>query len=214
LIKADEGNILVDSGMHPEDAEAGFKMKGQPFTWRQEDYLPQQLKSLGLSMGDINMLIMTHLHPDHVGWMKELPNAEIVVQKREYLLNGQPPINRGTIVNRYSNLDKLKWKLIEGDCILMPGITLLYTPGHTVAHQSVMIDLPESGTIILSGDATFLQENFDNEIIPTPFDNAREAFLSIKKLRMMAQLRKAMIIPGHDIEYYRQKVKKSPETYI
>lgn len=213
LIRADEGNILVDTGMHPDDAAASFKMKGIPFPWKQEEYLPEQLKSAGLSFNDINMVVMTHLHPDHVGWLKAIPNAEVIVQKREFLLNREPPTKKGSIAERYSDLEKLKWKLVDGDNVIFPGLAVIFTPGHSPGHQSVMLDMPKSGVIILTGDACFLKENFDQECVPAPFDSARDALLSIKKLKLWAQIRNATIIPGHDAENYRLQVKKSPEVY-
>jgi len=76
-----------------------------------------------------------------------------------------------------------------------------------------MVDLPGTGTIILASDAANLQENLDKEIIPTSFD-ARQAWLSIRKMKVLAQIKNAQIFPGHDIEYYRQKIKKPPEMYV
>jgi N-acyl homoserine lactone hydrolase len=93
------------------------------------------------------------------------------------------------------------------------GVTLLYTPGHTIGHQSVMIDLPDSNPIILALDAADLQENLDEELIAFPWSSARDAWLSIRKLKVLAEVRKATIFPGHDIEFYKNKMKKSPDKY-
>jgi N-acyl homoserine lactone hydrolase len=212
LIKTDEGNVLVDSGMHPDDATKSAKARGEDLSWPKEYHLPECLKKMGLSIDDINTLIITHLHPDHIGYLNKFTKAEIVIQKTEYL-SGLEPVNRQHSPERFNGYENLGWNIIDGDHVLMPGLTLIYTPGHSVGHQSVMIDLRSSGVIILAGDAVFIQENIDKEIIPRPFADAREALLSIKRLKVWAQVRNARILPGHDMEYYRQKVKKSPEAY-
>ena len=213
LIRTDEGNILVDTGMHPEDVEMWNSM-GSKITQRPEDQLPQRLKEVGLSTEDINLIVMTHLHWDHVGCLTYLLNAEVVVQKEEYsfALDPTPYASALYFPKRY-NLPEIKWKLVDGDQILMPGLTILFTPGHTAGHQSVMVDLPKFGPILIAGDAGFLQENFEKELIPVFFDDPRQALLSIRKLKVWSNIRKAPIFPTHDIDYWRQQIIKSPEAY-
>jgi N-acyl homoserine lactone hydrolase len=213
LIRSDEGNILVDTGWHPDDMaqriSTGFKSNVVT-----EDYLPNRLKEVGLSMEDINMVVMTHLHLDHAGWLTDLKHAEVVVQKDEYKLAMDPPpfARISYPIERY-NSPEIKWRLVTGDNILMPGLTLLFTPGHTPGCQSIMVDLPESGTILLSGDVGFLQENFEKEIIPGIFFDPWQALFSIKRLKILSQLKGAPIFTTHDIEFWRQRMIKPPEAY-
>jgi glyoxylase-like metal-dependent hydrolase (beta-lactamase superfamily II) len=210
LIKADEGNILVDAGLHPEDV--ALMARTAPITMPEEKQLPQQLKSVGLSMEDINTVIMTHMHPDHAGWLNQLTKAEVVIQREEHYMAFDPMPYTKYFRNRY-NSPNIKWKLIDGDHVLMPGITLLLTPGHTAGGQTVMVDLPKSGTILLVGDAGFLLENFEKERIPTSFHDPKEALLSIKRINTWARVRNARIFPTHDFEYYSKVMLKSPEVY-
>lgn len=212
LIKTDEGNILIDTGPHPDDAEAMSKITSTKF--KHEKPLMEQLQQISLSPDDINTVVLTHLHWDHVGWLTHFPNADVVVQKDEYLstLDPEPYARFHYLQNRYKS-PKIKWKLIEGDHILIPGVTLLLTPGHTAGSQSVMVNLPEFGPILLVGDTGFLQENFEKEIIPIYFGNPRQALLSIRRLKTWSMVTKAPILTTHDVEYWRKHVKKSPECY-
>lgn len=164
-------------------------------------------------MEDINIVIMTHLHGDHVGWLSHLLNAEVIIQKEEYKFATDPPSYVRYISERFNSPD-IKWKFVDGDQVLMPGLTLLLTPGHTAGCQSVMVDLPQSGPILLVGDAGFLQDNFQRELIPTSFFDQREALLSIKRLKMWSQVRNAAIFTSHDVNFWRDEMKKSPEAYI
>ena len=210
LVKADEGNILVDTGLNPGDVEMMSRMG--PITLTEEHYLPARLKECGLTMADITMVIQTHLHGDHVGWLRYLTNAEVLVQREEYNFASNPPPYTRYIVNRF-NSPGIKWKFVDGDHIIMPGLTLLFTPGHTAGCQSVMVDLPRTGPVLLVGDAGFLQENFEKELIPTSFWDQKEALLSLKRLKVWSQIRGAPIFCSHDIEYWRRKMVKSPDAY-
>lgn len=214
LLKADEGNILVDTGMHPDDAKIAPPVGG-PFISGKGDLLPSQLKSLGLSLKDINLVIMTHLHWDHCGWLNQLSNAEVIVQDEEHRFAINPSEQAKIFYfNSYKyTSSSIKWRKVDGDEIIIPGLTVLFTPGHTPGCQSVMVDLPKSGTILLVGDAGFLQENFQKEIIPVPFGSPRDALLSIKRLNVWSQSKNAKIFTTHDMEFWHQQMRKSPEFY-
>jgi N-acyl homoserine lactone hydrolase len=216
LVRADEGNILIDVGLHPEDVEAAI---GQKVTLPPEHHLPRQLQNVGLSMNDINMVVLTHLHPDHIGWLNFLPQAKVYAQKEEYRYTMYPytvsPAPFTPVVDcpqRYKFRD-IKWNLIDGDQIIIPGLSVILTSGHTAGHQAVMVDLPESGPILIAGDAAFLQESLDEELIPASFFDARQSLLSIKRMKLWAQIRKGRIFPGHDYAYWQQRMKKPPEAY-
>jgi N-acyl homoserine lactone hydrolase len=212
LIKTDTENILVDTGVHPDDL---MPLTGGGMTSLPEEYfLPNRLKEAGLSMSDINRVIITHLHLDHIGWLAQLRQAEIIIQKEEYRFTTDPP---AWTPFKYSpqrfDFSGLNIRLVDGDTVLMPGITLLFTPGHSIGHQSVMVDLPRSGTIIICGDAVFLEESLEKEFIPASWSDTRQSLLSVKKLKVWAQVRNATVFPGHDEDFWREKMKKSPEAY-
>jgi N-acyl homoserine lactone hydrolase len=215
LVRADEGNILVDVGLYPDDVESAI---GQKVTLQLEHHLPQQLQKVGLAPKDINMVVLTHLHPDHMGWISFLPEAEVYVQKEEYRYTMypytiSPPPHTPTLdaPERYKFVD-IKWRFLEGDQMIIPGLSVIFTPGHTAGHQSVMVDLPETGPVIIAGDSAFLVESIEKELIPSCFFDRYQALLSIKRMKLWAQIRKGQIFPGHDYEFYQQ-MKKPPEAY-
>jgi glyoxylase-like metal-dependent hydrolase (beta-lactamase superfamily II) len=215
LIRTDNENILFDAGMHPDNA-AHLRSQGREVIVREEDYLPSRLKEVaGLSMDDIDMIVLSHVHRDHTGWLGHFRKAEVIVQKEDYaaaVIEPAPYYNPIYPRKKYTERD-IKWRLIVGDEILMPGLTVLLTPGHTRGHQVLMVDLPQSGPILLAGDAFLDLECLEKEIIPGVYADRAEALNSLKKIKVMAKLRNAKVLPTHDMECYLRQMKKPPEAY-
>ena len=215
LIQTDDMNILFDTGMHPDNA-AYARSHGMDTVVREEDYLPARLEEVAdLKLEDIDLVILSHLHRDHTGYLGEFPNAEVVVQKEDYaaaVVEPAPYYQPIHPLKKYAERD-IKWRIIDGDTILMPGLTLLLTPGHTMGSQVLMVDLPQSGTIMLTGDAFLDLECLEKEIIPGIYANRGDALRSLRKIKVMAELREASVFPSHDWDCYLNEIKKPPETY-
>ena len=86
-----------------------------------------------------------------------------------------------------------------------PGVYAVSTPGHTVGHMSMLIEMPKGPPILLAGDAADLQENLDDEVAPGTLWLGREqqAIDSIRKLKAVARDTGAWIWPNHDLPFYR-----------
>ena len=109
LIRADEGNILVDTGPHPDDVAARIAAGGQ-MDVKPEDYLPQSLKGVGLSMDDINMVVVTHLDWDHCA--PELRDERRLLELLIHLFQALSLLWREKIVHRDLKPENI---LIRGD---------------------------------------------------------------------------------------------------
>lgn len=215
LIQTDDKNILFDTGMHPDNA-AFCKSNGMDTVVREEDCLPARLKEVaGLTLDDIDLVILSHLHRDHTGYLGHFPNAEVVVQKEDFAvaaIEPAPYFQPTTPLKKYTERD-VNWRIIDGDAILMPGLTVLLVPGHTNGCQALMVDLPESGTIMLTADAFLDVECLEKEIIPAIYTSRMDALRSLRKIKVMAELRSAKVFPSHDWECYLNDMKKPPEYY-
>ena len=80
---------------------------------------------------------------------------------------------------------RLQWDLQDGDWEALPGLRLIDTRGHTQGHQSAIVELPESGTLVLPFDAGDLQENFDEEILPGECCDDEAALRAIQRLKAL-----------------------------
>ena len=160
-----------------------------------EDSLLVRLDQLGLAPQDVDFVINTHLHFDHAGNNDLLGRATFFVQREQYDF----ALDHPSFPNQYWRLPALSYELVDGERELFAGLRVLPTPGHVPGHQSVVLDLPETGTVILCGDAVYCQDNFDHDSWGGQADpvTARE---SAHRLRDLAQERGAMMLYGHDAE--------------
>jgi glyoxylase-like metal-dependent hydrolase (beta-lactamase superfamily II) len=85
----------------------------------------------------------------------------------------------------------------DGTVVLFP------TYGHTPGHQSLLVELPRTGPVILTGDACYWREHLEAERVPGVVWNPTLAMHSIKRLKTLARLLRARIFPGHDPEFWR-----------
>ncbi|MFE5829339.1 MBL fold metallo-hydrolase [Streptomyces sp. NPDC056488] len=150
-IRSDRGVTLVDAGIGPADGPAA--------SWAPvPGALPASLAAAGIEPADVDTVVLTHLHTDHVGWAVVggeqarpfFPNAEYLLQRAE--LDAVAEVNpqlRSTVIEPLRRADQLR--LLDGDTPLRSGERVFATPGHTPGHQSV---LAESGRelVAVTGD--------------------------------------------------------------
>ncbi|HEX8007337.1 MAG TPA: N-acyl homoserine lactonase family protein [Trebonia sp.] len=201
LVRLDDDSLLlIDMGMHRlHISDPGRTWRGQPLAdllvpvMRREDSLLWRLAELDIAPQDIRYVINTHLHFDHAGNNDLLGGATFFVQREHYeFAKGNP-----AFPNQYWNLPGLRYELVEGEAALFPGVEVIPTPGHAPGHQSVLLRLPESGNMVICGDAVYTQENYDHDSWggQADPDTARQSALA---LRDIAQRESAAMLYGHD----------------
>lgn len=166
LVETDDGWILFDTGLDPRGLEDptgtwGDHIRPLVVDFEAHHDIRSHLAAAGVAPDAIRYLVNSHLHYDHTGGNRFFPNAEWVVQKAEYRFARFPDsFAAGPYLsdhfggNRSGGL-----RLVEGDTAPVDGVSLLFTPGHTPGHQSMVVDLPESGPAVLTGDAIFCSDN-------------------------------------------------------
>jgi len=216
LMETENGYVLFDTGYdphysrNPAFAATIFHHAGRvPPVIQAQHELDHQLAELGVHYADIGHVILSHLHFDHSGYLKHLKHARISIQRQEYeaAVMGDP--GRLYIGADFRDLG-LRWDIVEGDWEVMPGLHMVSTPGHTPGHQSAVVDLADSGRMVLVADAGDLRENFDHEILPGGSVDDEAALDSIRWLKELSE--GGTLILGHDpvaIQTYRL----APEFY-
>src|SRR5258708_24040294 len=209
LVQTSDGrNILIDSGLPADYAPP----PGTPPAEHRKNVL-EHLADLGLHPDDITMLICTHFDVDHAGYHDVFTRAELVVQHDHYALARGGHV-RYAAARAHWDHPALRYRLIEGDTELLPGLWLIETSGHAPGHQSVLVDLPQTGRVLLAIDAVVLQRLFtaDRRAWPTD-DNEEQLRASTRKLlNLVEREHVALVIFGHDGEQW-QTLKKAPAYY-
>ena len=213
LIRLDDDRlVLVDTGMsrlHVDDPDVTWR--GTPTAealipvMRKEDSLLARLAQLEVAPQDVDFVINTHLHFDHAGNNDLLAGATFFVQREQYEhAKGNP-----SFPNQYWNLPSLSYELVDGEARLFGGVEVLPTPGHCEGHQSVVLHLRETGTVVICGDAVYCQDNFDHDTWASQSDpqRARESAMALRRL---ADESGALMIYGHDPGQART-LRRAPE---
>lgn len=209
LIKHKQGWFLWDTGI--PDAVAAMPNGLAPadpkaVTWKRPKTLASQLEQIGVKPADIKAMGVSHTHPDHIGNVEMFPQATLYVQKAEYDwpgANNEPRFKPSHPV-----------ELLSGDKDVFGdgSLTILSTPGHTPGHQSLLVKLPKTGAVVLSGDAVHFRSNWENRRVPSMNANKEQSAASMQKIADTLDKEKAQLWINHD-KAQRDSQKMSPEFY-
>ena len=212
LIRTADAAILFDTGLSPR-AVPGLLRTDPLARFEDADLLVQRLDSVGLEPSDVDVVVLSHLHFDHAGGAALFTASELVVQQDEYAYAHYPASFFASFYYRKNfDLPGYRWRLLDGDVELVPGVTVLRSDGHTPGHQSLLVELPGSGPVILAGDCCYWQRSVDEEIPPGVVWDPTRAMHSIKRLKTLARLTEGRIFPSHDPVFW-ESVTKAPDAY-
>ncbi len=158
LIRTDDGHVIVvdtSSDFMRSPIKSAFKQIGKIFP------------------DDVDMVVLTHCHTDHIGNVSLFKNATVYVHEGEEC----------TIPNA---------KIVKEDTEIAKGVRLVHTPGHSDGSMSVFVEADRRYAIV--GDAAPLKDNFTKRIIPALHTDTEAARASLEKIAEWADV----IVPGHD----------------
>ncbi|MCY4304413.1 MAG: N-acyl homoserine lactonase family protein [Aestuariivita sp.] len=198
-----EHKILIDTGLC--DAERASKYH---HNCNKRDCLEVHIhlkEKLGVDPSDIDAIIFTHLHWDHVQNMKEFPNARYIAPKAEIEMANNPlPLYYRTyecgILGIKPAYSGCVIEAVEEECEILPGLTMFHTPGHSVGHMAVSV-ATSAGDIVICGDAIFEERNLEpnpSEFwrywVPARFLNSYQGWKSVEEIDKRADY----VLPCHD----------------
>src|SRR5262245_12557932 len=157
VVRTPDVMILFGTGVAPRAVPG--RVRNDPLARvADEDLLVHRLDSLDLEPANIDLVVISHLHYDHAGGAALFSASELVVQKDEYAYAHYPAAFFAPFYYRKNfDLPTYRWRLLEGDTELVPGVTVLRTDGHTPGHQSLIVELSESGRVVMAGCSCFWQ---------------------------------------------------------
>jgi N-acyl homoserine lactone hydrolase len=220
LMRHAQGNVLFDSGFHPSIAETpeprlGGMSKFMLPIMSPDDNVITGLNCIGLEPDDVDVVICSHLHPDHCGCNAFFKRATVMVHARE--LEAAKALEAEAVAAGYLRDD---WdhpippmKLVDGQTDVMGDgrIVLLPLPGHTPGMMGALVGLDTSGEYLLASDALSIRENLDRDIIPRNTWNPELCAQSFAEIRRI-EAAGAKIICGHDAAQW-DSLRKGLDAY-
>src|SRR5437870_6090621 len=195
LIRHDKGLLLWDTGV-PDAVAAmpdGMVVANGAITYRRVKTLAAQLEQLGVKPTGITHVAVSHTHGDHVGNIALFPTSAVLIQGAEYDWAMAGPSKPA-----FASTQTVKKLAGDHDVFGDGSVTIVSTPGHTPGHQSLLVHLPKTGFIVLSGDAVHFQDNWEHRRVPQMNVNRDQTLVSMQRIAALLEERKAELWINHD----------------
>jgi 4-pyridoxolactonase len=213
-IEHPQARILLDTGF-----DKAWVDRVLPFEKPQQEpsqTLLAQLGLIGVKPDDIDIVVNSHLHFDHCSGNKLFPKATFVMTKEELRHAFVPETFERLGYDRdLIDMPGAKMQLLElngYDYELVPGVTLIDTPGHSYGHLSVVVRLGSRPAMIFAGDVAWTRENLEHRQLMSLHVEPRQLQHSMMKLQNIAERLGGEIYYPHDAGEYNT-YRKAPEHY-
>ena len=218
LIESDDGRrIIFDTGMHPDhivhpDATyEGTKSAGlMPAVMTYNDLLPNRLQQMGVATNSIDTVILSHLHWDHCGQTHLFPQATVYV-RQDCLDTWSREVNPRVGKRDFFAADTYQFLPDAETAEIAPGVIVVHTPGHAVGHVSLIVTLPETGTVLLPVDALPMRECMDGTSLGAGPDQAAWKASRAHLLRLAGE-HDATFFLSHDPNQW-PRLRRAPHWY-
>ena len=165
-----------------------------------------ELYEIGISPDDIDIVINSHLHPDHCGCNEFFKNAEFYCHEQEFKsANEENASKMGYIKNEWDLPMPLKKLKQSFDLFDDSRVVTVDLPGHTPGSIGLMVNL-EHNRFLIASDALSLERNLERGEIPK---NAWNPSLLLKSYKELIKIKNSgsSIICGHDDTQWKNKLK-------
>ena len=214
LVVHPKGMLLYDTGLNDQ-------LVGRPlyenvlggYGQIKFNTLSGQLADIGVTPADIDYLVLSHYHWDHIGNAGNFAGSTWLVYKgdRDRMFSSAARAYPG--FSQYSALENSKTTLLSGDYDVFGDgtVVVLATPGHTEGHCSLLVRLKNTGPVVLSGDLYHYAEERNLRRMPEEEKTTRTVE-SRQKVEELLRRTGAQLWIGHSMEFFRA-VRKSPAWY-
>ena len=170
---------------------------GRP-NWIRDNTLARQLDQLGVKPKDILYIGLANSHIDHIGNLEQFPNVPVLLQKSEWDF-AQGHRYAGT-PNKARFKDSHPMKKVEGDFDIFGdgSARIIATPSVSPGNQSLLLKLPKTGAILLSGDVVHFQYGWDHKVVPGNVWSKEKTVESFKRMEAVLKENHAQLWIEHD----------------
>jgi N-acyl homoserine lactone hydrolase len=149
VVRHPGGALLVDTGVGgPEKVLSDWRVVNRS--------VAEALAELDLAPADISLVINTHLHFDHCGQNAVFRHAPFYVQRAEL----ERARREAGQLREWFDFMGARFELLDGDAEVVPGVSVITTPGHTSGHQCVVVQTGDGAPDLLIGDAAYTPRQY------------------------------------------------------
>jgi glyoxylase-like metal-dependent hydrolase (beta-lactamase superfamily II) len=213
LIEHARGRLLWDGGL-PEsvaDANGDVALEGGSMAYR--TWIVDQLAAMGIAPGQIDHVAYSHLHFDHAGAANAFVDTNVIMQRQEW--DAAFGASEGFVdTSLFDAIKPENVTFIDGDHDVFGDgtVRLIFAPGHTPGHQLLLVELENTGRILLSGDLYHTRANRRLRKVPTFNHDAAQTLQSMDKIEALLAESGATLWIEHD-KALADTLNKAPAYY-
>lgn len=215
LIRHAKGWMMWDTGNADRIATMpnGLTAPNGIITAFMKNPLAESLKAIGVAPADIQHFAMSHSHGDHSGNANQFAAATLYMQVPEYdAVFGPESQKFGFVAANFEKLRDAKAVKLNGDHDVFGdgSVVIKPAPGHTPGHQVLIVRLPKTGPVMLSGDMVHLTYSWNNRVVPSFNFNIEQSGRTIDAMKDYAQKTGTTLWINHDKEQHAA-IPKAPK---
>jgi len=218
LLRHPQGNVLFDTGCHPDtmvDAVPRWGSMARALVpiGLPEDNVIAGLAGLGLRPEDIDVVVNSHFHPDHCGCNAFFRRATVFCHVRELeAAQAADAQGQGYLPSEWDHPMPMRTIDAAHDLFGDGRLTLLPLPGHTPGSIGALVSLARDGSFLLAADAMPLRENLERELLPR---NTWDVDAAGRSMQEILRLQRAgtTIVFGHDAAQWAE-LRKGANAYV
>lgn len=190
VIEHTDGVVVFDTGQDRASVTDPTYFPGGPvgllyrrlarFDIAADQTLTAGLARLGYAAGDVTTAVISHLHQDHIGGVRKLAHADLLVSADEWRWSQRPLAEARGLLTDHIDVPGLHWTPVEFTPLHDPGVrpfttghdvfgdgalVLLPTPGHTPGSMSLLVRRPDAAPLLLVGDLTYDIDAFERGVV-------------------------------------------------
>jgi glyoxylase-like metal-dependent hydrolase (beta-lactamase superfamily II) len=218
LIEHPKGTAVFDTGLHPDCQHDPATRLGERLTklfrigFKPGEEVSGRLEAIGRDPAKIDLIISSHFHFDHCGGNALIPNATMVVQKKEWDagMDSEAAVRHGYNPRDFDLGHKVRLVDGEHDVFGDGSVTCLPTHGHTIGHQSLRVRL-DGGDVVLAADSCYFCQTLRERRLPRFAHDKEQMLASLNRLEALER-GGARIFFGHDPEFWKSVPQSTPLT--
>jgi N-acyl homoserine lactone hydrolase len=216
LVVHPKGTLIWDTGIADEIAGVPDGRRiADTIVFKVSRTLRSQLDALGVDPCAVDYLGLSHLHVDHVGNLELFPSSTVLLHENECAAGFGPNAEAFTLIpETYAALDRDRVRAVSGDHdVFGDGIVVLVPLlGHTPGHQGLLVELRDTGPVLLAGDIAYSAADYAQSAVRAANVDVEASRRAIERAKALERERGATVWLHHDLEGQRD-VRTAPSYY-